>query len=249
MTLSVFGQNQLDAVGSSDNAIVQATLGALFYEFAGTLVDSARDQLDVGRGLGGANLGPSIQTNDVAEFFRKAADANLNVFESLIVAPAAESANVSLNTAKVNFAGKDLTYALAESGVGVVGSLQKYFGDAASSAYAGIGGAVALYSRTAGLLAKYYSLGEVDPETLDVKDIQNPEAFNAAIELAQSQLAGGIGVLQAKQVNPMIPVAFNEIAGVDREGTASDKLNALGQYWEGYLNTRVLAYLGGFAQV
>ncbi len=165
------------------------------------------------------------------------------------MAPAADSANISLNTAKVNFAGNDFDYALAQSGVGVIGSLQKYFGDAGSSDYAGIGGAVALFSRTAGLLAKYYSLGEIDPDTLDVTDIKNPEAFNAAIELAQRQLAGGIGVLRAKQVNPMIPVAFNEIAGVDREGTASDKLNALGQYWEGYLNTRVLAYLGGFAPV
>ncbi len=53
VTLSVFGQQQLDRVRSSDNGIVQATLGALFYEFAGTLVDSPRDQLDVGRGLGG----------------------------------------------------------------------------------------------------------------------------------------------------------------------------------------------------
>jgi hypothetical protein len=124
---------------------------------------------------------------------------------------------VSLNTAKVNFAGKDFSSALAEAGVGVIGSLQKYFGDAASSDYAGIGGAVALYSQTAGLLAKYYSLGDIDTETLDVKDIKNPEAFNAAIELAQNQLAGGIGLLQSRQVNPMIAVAFNEAAGVDRE--------------------------------
>jgi hypothetical protein len=93
VTLSVFGQNQLDAKASSEQeAITQATLGAVFYEFAGSLVDAARDRLDVGRGLGGAALGPNLNTNDVAEFFRKAADANLNAFESLIVAPAADSA-------------------------------------------------------------------------------------------------------------------------------------------------------------
>ena len=77
--------------------------------------------------------------------------------------------------------------------------------------------------------------------------ISNDAAFSAAIELAQGQLAGGVGLLQTKQVNPTIAVADNEIAGIDREGNASDKIDALTEYWDGYLNARVLAYLGGFA--
>ena len=104
-----------------------------------------------------------------------------------------------------------------------------------------------MYNRTAGLLAKYYSLGEVDPKTLDVTSISNDQAFSAAIDLAQQQLAGAVGLLSSKSVSPTIAVADNEIAGVDREGTASDKLSALTEYWDGYLSGRVLAYIGGFA--
>jgi hypothetical protein len=246
---SVFGQNQLDAkVSTEQQAITQATVGAVYYELGGTLVDAARDILDVGRGLGGAPLGPSIQTHDVAEFFRKAGEANLNAFESLIIAPAAEQANVSEATAKANFANNDIDYAAATTGLQVMGGLEQYFGQAAASDYAEIGGAVSLYSRAAGLLAKYYALGEIDPKTLNVTGISNDDAFQAAIGLAQQQLGSSIGVLRAKQVNPTLAVAQNEIAGVDREGNASDKLTALSEYWDGYVNSRMLAYLGGFAQ-
>ena len=46
-----------------------------------------------------------------------------------------------------------------------MGGLEKYFGSAASSDYAELGASVSLYNRTAGLIAKYYSLGEIDPDT------------------------------------------------------------------------------------
>ncbi len=248
VSLSSFGQQQLDAqADTEDEAVQQVTVGALYYELAGTLVDAARDVLDVGRDLGGAPLGPGFDLHDVAEFFRRAGEANLNAFETLIVGPAADDANVSLNSAKSQFAENEFDYGLSVAGLNVMGGLQQYFGTGAPADYAELGGAVELYNRTAGLIAKYYSLGDVDPKTLDVKGISNDEAFSAAISLAQSQLAGGIGVLRAKQVNPTIAVADNEIASVDREGTAADKLSALTDYWDGYLNTRVLAYLGGFA--
>jgi uncharacterized protein len=223
-------------------------LGAVYYDLAGTLVTASKDVLDVGRGLGGPKLGSKLDLNDIADFFRKAAEANLNAFESLIIEPAANDANISLASAKGRFANNDSDYSLSVSGLNVMGGLQKYFGDAATSDYAEIGGAVSLYNRTAGLIAKYYSLGEVDPKTLNVTGISNDQAFTAAIELAQNQLASTVGLLRAKSVSPTIAVADNEIAGVDREGTPSDKLSALTDYWDGYLSGRVLAYIGGFAK-
>jgi hypothetical protein len=249
VSLSSFAQNLLDTTAgeSVDDQVAQVTEGAVFFEFAGTIVDEAADVLDVGRDLGGAVLGPKVDTHDVAEFFRKAGEANLDAFESVVIAPLADKANVSATSAKQQFEEADLDYGLSVSGLNVMGGLQKYFGDAASSDYAELGGAVALYNRTSALIAKYYSLGQVDPDTLDVTGISNDPAFQAAIGLAQSQLASGVALLQTKNVNPTIAVADNEIAGVDREGQASDKLDALSEYWDGYLNSRVLAYLGGFA--
>ena len=67
------------------------------------------------------------------------------------------------------------------------------------------------------------------------------------IARAQAQLASSIGSLRSKGVNPVSAAADNELAGVDRNGDASDRFDALGEYWDGYLNSRVLAYLGGFS--
>lgn len=248
VSFSLSGQSLLGASASTtEQAATQATLGAVYYDLAGTLVDASKDVLDVGRDLGGAKLGTKLDLNGIADFFRRAAEANLNAFESLIIEPAANNANISVAAAKARFADNDSDYALAVSGLNVMGGLQRYFGNAASSDYAEIGGAVSLYNRSAGLLAKYYSLGEVDPKTLNVTGISNDQAFSAAIELAQNQLAGTVALLTSKSVNPTIAVADNEVAGVDREGNASDKLNALTAYWDGYLSGRVLAYIGGFA--
>lgn len=249
VSLSITAQNLLDSTAgeSLQTQAAQVTEGAVYYEFAGTLVQEASDILDVGRDLGGAVLGPHVDTHDVAEFFRKAGEANLAAFETVIIAPQADSANVSLTNAKRQFQGIDINYGLAVSGLSVMGGLQQYFGDAASSDYAELGGAITLYNRTAGLMAKYYSLANIDPKTLDVIGIRNDPAFEASIDLAQSQLSGGVALLQSKQVNPTIAVADNEVGGVLREGNASDKLDALTSYWDGYLNSRMLAYLGGFA--
>jgi uncharacterized protein len=248
VSFSLSGQNLLAASASTaQQAATQATLGAVYYDLAGTLVDASKDVLDVGRDLGGAKPGAKLDLNGIADFFRRAAEANLNAFESLIIEPAANDANISVAAAKARFADNDSDYALAVSGLNVMGGLQRYFGNAASSDYAEIGGAVSLYNRSAGLLAKYYSLGEVDPKTLDVTGISNDQAFSAAIDLAQNQLASTVALLSSKSVSPTIAVADNEVAGVDREGSASDKLNALTEYWDGYLSGRVLAYIGGFA--
>jgi len=48
-------------------------------------------------------------------------------------------------------------------------------------------------------------------------------------------------------VNPASAVAANELAGYARNGGASDRFDALGEYWNGYVGARVLAYLGGLS--
>jgi hypothetical protein len=249
VSLSQFGQKLLDApAATTEQAAEQVTEGAVYYDFAGTIVDAAKDVLDIGRDLGGAKLGKKLDLNDIADFFRRAAEANLNAFDSLIIEPAANQLNISIANARARFTDNDTDYALAVNGDDIIPALQKYFGSAAISDYAEIGAAVSLYNRTAGLLAKYYALGDVDPKTLDVTGISNQPAFSAAIDLAQSQIASVVGDLRSKKVNPTIAVADNEIAGIDREGSASDKLDALTEYWDGYLSGRVLAYIGGFAK-
>lgn len=249
ISVASYGSNLLDQASnasSEEELITSAVLGAVFYELAGTVVEGTKDVYEVGRGLGGAKLRKDIDMKAGAAFFRKAAEANLAAFDALIIEPQAEQAGLSSSAAQQRFASVDFDYALTRSSLGVLqGALDDYFGDAKTASYAKLGAAVSLYTRSAGLLSKYYSLAELD-ENLEVVGISNERALTAALDLGESQVRRGVGVLRAKKVAPTLVVAAYESAGVDREGDASDKLDALGGYLNAYVASRVLAYLGGF---
>lgn len=250
LSLSGYADNLLSQVQDApdeETALTNATVGAVYYEFAGTLVASSQDILDVGRGLGGARLAKGVNLKRVADFFRKAAEANLNAFETLVIEEIANSNQANLEVVKSNFAEQDFDYALATSSIGVLeGGIDEYLGESSISALAKLGGAVSLYARSSQLIAKYYSLeAELDDE-LNVTGVRNEKALVGSLELARDQVERNVALLRSRKVEPALVVADYEDAGVKREGDVSDKLDALSSYWAAFVESRVLAYLGGF---
>ncbi|MGO9877431.1 MAG: hypothetical protein ACLPVY_26935 [Acidimicrobiia bacterium] len=247
LSLSTFADELFDAhVSTRQQAINDAAEGAIYFDVAGTLADAAGDVFAAGRGLGGAALGPRLDLGDIATFFRLAAEANLSAFQAVVIAPDADALHTSSGAAEQAFAVTDVDYALAQAGDSLISALPSYFGGASTADYARLGGALALYDRTAQLLATYDSLGQVDPMTLQLSGIGSDAAFNSVIGVAHDQLAASVGQLASKNVNSTTAVSDIEIGGVDQDGALNDKFNALGDYWDGYLNSRVLAYLGWF---
>jgi predicted S18 family serine protease len=251
LSAASYGDNLLQdakTVGELEPALTKAILGAVFYEIAGSQVEGTKDILEVGKGQGGTKIDKSVDVEAVADFYRKAADANLSAFNALIIEPEAQKAGLDAAAAQSAFANADFDYALAQSSLGVLnGGLDDYLGNSKTAAYAKLGGAVSLYTRTAGLLSKYYSLGQLNDD-LEVVGITNERAMTNALDLGRDQVERGVGVLKAKKVSPTLVVGSYEIAGVDREGEASDKLDALDEYLAAFVGSRVLAYLGGFEQ-
>lgn len=241
---------QANQAATIEEALAPAVMGAAFSELAGTIVEGTEDVLDVGRGLGGQKLAKGVPLEGVASFFRKAAEANLTAFDTLILEPEANAAGVNAELFKQSFAAADFDYALAQSSVGVLeGGLDDYLGDSRTATYARLGGGVGLYARSSQLLAKYYSIGAELDENLDVVGIGHEKALSAALDFGADQVERNVGLLRSKKVEPALVVAAFEVAEVDREGDASDKLDALGSYVGAYVEARVLAYLGGFAAV
>ena len=248
ISLSNYAENVISSAARQTDpsqALEKAIVGAVLYELAGTQVQGTNDIFEIGKGAGGTKLSKA-SLGPVAAFFRKAAEANLSAFNSLIVDPQAQEAGVSADAGREAFRSNDFDYALAQSSLGVLnGGLDKYLGTAKTANYAKLGGAVQLYTRTSQLLAKYDSLGEVNRD-LEVTGISNDQAMQSALDLGRSQVQRGVGVLRSKKVSPTLVVGAYEIAGVDAQGGASDKLDALGEYLSAYVGSRVLAYLGGF---
>lgn len=238
-----------ESAESEEEALDFIVRGGIFYELAGSLVARSEDIVDIGEGGGGTKLDKSVKLNPVADFFRKAAEANLTAFDTLILEPQANAAGVNAEEYKYAFAANDLDYALAQASFAVLeGSLDDYLEGDKTAAYARLGGAVSLYARSASLLAKYYSLDAQLDENNDVVEVGNPRALAAALSFGSEQVERSVGLLQDRKVQAPLLVAGYEAASVDREGDAGDKLDALTAYLSGFTESRVLSYLGGFEE-
>ena len=247
MSLSTFSGRLFATPGSTLQAINDVAEGAVYFFVAGTLAEAGGQLLAAGRDLGGPALQAAPAARDAASLLRGAAQANLAAFQSDVLVPTTLGTKSSLESAERAFAAGDLDYALAQVAGELLAASPSYFGAGTGATYAALAGALAFYDRTARLLATYDGLGRIDPKSQHLSGIGDAAAFNTAIGAAQTQLASSIGSLRSKGVNPGSAVAGNELAGRDRVGDASDQFDALGEYWNGFVSCRVLAYLGGFS--
>ncbi|MBM3672094.1 MAG: hypothetical protein FJW86_07940 [Actinobacteria bacterium] len=233
-----------DVEGSLDPAII----GAQFYSIVGTQVDAAYQLLNLGSG--GARLKNEVDPSAAADFFRKAAEANMQAFDTIIVESKAEDLGVSSDQVRAFLYEQDFDYTLAQAGFNLVEDqrLEEVLGGGRNAAFGDLGGSIALYVRANGLINKYYALIRADclDETFEPVCVQNERALASALDFAEGQVEGGVGILLERNVDPTNEVGAYEVAGIDREGDIADKLDALEGYLAAFIKARVLAYLGGF---
>jgi uncharacterized protein len=235
-------------VQTSQQALEKIFMASIFYRAADLSIEVAKDVWDVGSGLGGKSLSSDAQLDIIADFFRRAAEANLNLFESVVIdEQVAKPRGMSLDAAKGAFMGADLSYSLARSSVDILPGLDRYFGGGAATSYAKLGGAMNAYSYSTSLIAKYYSLEADLDENLEVKSIVREKALLNMLDLADEQVRQSIASLRSNGVDPALFVVVYESARLNREGSPKDKLEALTDFWAAYVQSRVVAYLGGFA--
>ena len=250
-----FGANTLAAASQATDAntgLQLAVVGAVYDELAGTLVEGAKQIATLGSSTGGS-LKAGVDPNIVADFFRKAADANLTAFDTIIVRDQANQQGVSEDIFRNELSNADTDYALARAGSNVINPNNKatkaLFGSGKNAAYGNLGGAVELYVRSAGLLDKYYSLGVTFDANFKPTGTSNEQALTSALDLGKSQVERSVAGLAKHKVDPTLQVGNYEAAGVEREGTLDEKLSAIADYLSAFVSSRVLAYLGGFEKL
>jgi hypothetical protein len=249
--LSATGANWVEAArnGETEEEVVTAiVVASLFVKMADLLVEQAKDVLDVGGQLGGAPLPADAPIAAVADFFARASEANLALFDTVVLEPVAQQNGMALAVMQNRFAAADFTYAMTVSSLQVMPRvLEKYFGGGEASAYAKLGGALAAYSSSTGLIAKYYSLDATLDGDLNVLAFGRERALMDTLDLADEQARGSIAYLVANGVDASMSIISYENARLAREGTTDEKMEALTGFWDVYIHTRALAYLGGFA--
>ncbi len=248
--LSIIASNILKGQPQSEEEAVGMIVGSsIYYTVANMMVESAKDAWDVGSNLGNPVKVDAAVVPKMAEFFRRAAEANLNLFETVIVDElVAKPQGMNLEVAKRLLMNQDLSYAIARGDVDVLPALDRYFGGGTPSSYAALGGALSAYSMSTALLAKYYSLEAQLDENMTPVAFGREKAMLNMVNLADQQAQQAINHLQQKGADPALLTIGYEMARVGREGEAVDKLDALSTLWEVFVQGRILAALGGFAK-
>ena len=253
-TVAQFGIDQLNSLQnqySNGDITLEELAGAVVYptlylELAAVQVNYAKAIFEVGRDLRGAPISSDVDLGSVADFFRKAADANFASFRTTVVKSYADQLGVSEDVMLGRFADFDLGIAMSLASRNTIDSLANYIGEGeANSKYARLGFAIANYAENANLVNKYYSNGRLNSDG-QVIDVRSSAALTAGLDLGKSQLGAAIAQLVASGTNPALEVAGFESAAIKREGSTDDKFTALTTYWQQFVASRVLAYIGGF---
>ncbi|MBX3093248.1 MAG: hypothetical protein KF680_01710 [Cryobacterium sp.] len=240
-------QEANEGVYSSIEQIAEASIWPIIlFEFAGGQVEAARAIFDVGRDNTSASIDATIDLQAIGSFFRRAADANWNAFMVTTIQPAAEANGLSNDAMLNRVMNIDVGVALAFSANQYIPGLQRYIGEGSpNSAYAAMGYGFLNYSRNAILMEKYGGNAHLDQD-FNIVGVQNEIILSRALELAKTQMARSVSILEANGSSPVLAIASFEDANVNREGDVSDRFTALESYSGGFVATRMLSYIGGY---
>ncbi|MHB8879200.1 MAG: hypothetical protein ACYC8T_36335 [Myxococcaceae bacterium] len=166
----------------------------------------------------------------LARGYLSAAKANLDYYDSLMLAGSADSAGASLARAQAAKAAQSGDYRIANLLLHFsIGHMEE---KGVPGAMASLAASLGSYLRSASLIASEYSLGVVTVKGT-ITSIEREKAFASMLELAELKAREQAAV--AKAVTGRVPmgaqVKYLE-ARVLREGDTAEKLDALYAFWQ-----------------
>jgi hypothetical protein len=238
-SLSASDTAQLGSPAIADQLATALAPAMLFMARGVVGADIAREELDF-EAESSVNYMCSIpNVRRMATSFSSASAAGVNYFDTLLVEPLAQSAHVSEDEAKNRIAYTEPTYLVSlllsklDNTDGPPKEVAAKYGQS-SLAYSllSLAGGELAYFDSAGLIAKYYSLGVHTDEAGKPDKVEYAKAFdnmlataerNARASARAARIATGAIPVQAK-------LAY-QVAAIERDGTLDEKLDALAELW------------------
>ncbi len=255
LSLLNFGSTTLEGALEKANAggydsietfLADILLPLLYFEVGRGQLEFSKAVFDIGRDNDGGAVDSAANLEAIGSFLRRGADANWAAFESGVITPNAEADGVSNDVFRDRLAGVDLAVALSYSAQSGEAALEQYIGEGEpNAAYAAMGYGYLNYARNAILIEKYYNNGVLD-ETLTIVGVNSDTILSSALELGRTQVARSLSVLSEAGTTTVLTVGAFEQAGVDREGTVTEKFDAIAQYSGAFMLSRTMAFIGGF---
>lgn len=255
-SLLVFAENEAlalqadvdsGAVADLETLFSRSVFPLLYSRLAESQLVNAQALFEVGRDNPGAAVSPTVDVQQVGDFFRRGAAANFAAFMTSGAVPELAEANgLSTDVVLGYLAQNDLDVALSAHQVAVEAGIADYLGpETPNAAYATLAFGLSNYVRNQMLVEKYYNNAIVD-ESFQVTGVMFEGALNNAIALGRDQLAVEIESLLARGTEPVVAVASYE-AGAIGDTDVVARFGSLATYSAGYLSSRVLTYLAAAA--
>lgn len=218
-------------------------LAAFEYIEADFFLDAAQNNLDYGLGFGTAPVPDQATLEAVAEIMRRAADANLAFFETVIIEDVAQSSGMHPDEVKAEFLIIDLNYDTAVGATGSAAFFEQELTTEPERSIAILGSALTAWAQSNLLLAKYYSLGAEYDFDLGVTGFSRERALTDTLDLASDRAEELLRLVGDEE--PVPALYYHENAKSYREGDAEDKISALFYDWQAAALAEMLAYFNG----
>jgi predicted S18 family serine protease len=237
-------ESELESAGVDETENLQKVMSAtLAFVAAGYVVDAAEDQVDFGMGMGKAKPVSKDKVTRMSEALRRAAKANLDYFDSIVLRDIAEEKGVSLDIMRGRLASIDTDYVYAWSAWNSAETLKRKLGSSDAEAIAVLGNAMESFNLTSQLIAKYYSLGVELDDNYNIVGISQEKAMINMLDLGEQTALENINAASKAGATPVLAMLDYEAGKTLREGTVGNKISALGDFWNAGMAAKVLTVL------
>jgi len=144
---------------TQEQVLAKLMMASAYYTLAGDYVQLARDAADVALGFGVTPAPEPEQVMRVANTLRRAAEANMSFFESVIVDEVAKAVGIHPDEAKIMLMDNESYYLMAHAARTGIEFLKDEIGTGPESALMVFGHSQSSYTLSSMLIAKYYSVG------------------------------------------------------------------------------------------
>jgi hypothetical protein len=204
----------------------------------------AMDVLEQADAYGGRPIPQGAPIVPMAQFYLRAAEANLEMLEETHIKSLAKAANVRLEAAEAAMVRLDENFAaLRLTQRTIIPRLTEYFGENESFAWGLLAVSTSLHARSAQLVSTHYSLGVQHDKDGNVVSIARPRAFADWLDASDDQVRRSIAELRALKVDPTTCVQSYALARVASRRELWEQLTALDLYFRANTTAQVLKRL------
>ncbi len=241
---------QADDLMSQQVSTVEAATGnvllATAYDvLASYSIDWALDSVQIGLKIGKAKPADKDKLIRLSEALRKAAEANLDYFDNVVLKDLADKEGMSLAAAKNNFATNELDYGFAVSAAMGSQEMKDKLGNTQARAIAVLGNSLTSFTLSSQLIAKYYSLGAQTDDNGNIIGVALEKPMINMLDFAEGSALENINAAKKIDALPVMAILAYDGGKVAREGDYEQKFSALGDFWTASMQARLLTILAG----